>query len=132
MFGFTQKNKGESLEDNVAIIRWKTIRDKKFIHFTFEGIFTEKLAKEIIPQWEKMMQEYPDEKVCLVCECSKMQNYDSLARIQFQECMKKYQKSIDTFWIVTTSKVAKYGGMIMGALLSFPIKVVESEDKIYH
>ncbi|MFN3315703.1 MAG: hypothetical protein ACK40K_02740 [Raineya sp.] len=131
MFRFTQKNKQETDNENVAIIRWKEFKGKKCIQFVFEGIFTEKLAKEIIPQWEKMMQEYPNEKVCLVCECSKMQNYDSLARIQFQECMKKYQKRIDTFWIVTTSKVAKYGGMIMGALLSFPIKVVESEDKIY-
>ena len=130
MFGASQKSKKEYESTNIALVNWKIVKEKKCIHFTFKGIFTEQLAKELVAEWSKMMEEHPDEKVCIICECSAMQNYDSLARIQFQNCLKEYQKRISNFWIVTESKVAKYGGMIMGALLSFPIKVVESEDKI--
>ncbi|GAB4133163.1 MAG: hypothetical protein OHK0045_13660 [Raineya sp.] len=129
MFGLSQKKETENL-DNLATIRWKETQGKKCIYFTFQGVFTENLAKEIVSQWRKMMEECNEEKVCLVCECSQMKDYDSLARIQFQSCMKEFQHRISGFWVVTQSKVAKYGGMIMGALLSFPIKVVESEEKI--
>lgn len=130
MFG-TSSNKGQvTHSDDIAIVRWKEVGSKKCIHFTFKGIFTEQLAKDLVGEWQEMMKSCKEEKVCIICECSQMKNYDSMARIRFQNCLKEFQKNISGFWIVTESKVAKYGGMLMGVLLSFPVKVVESEDKI--
>jgi hypothetical protein len=130
MFGTSSNKEQATSQEGTAIVRWREVGSKKCIHFTFKGVFTEQLAKDLVSQWQEMMKECKEEKVCIICECSEMKNYDSIARIKFQNCLKEFQKNIASFWIVTESKVAKYGGMLMGVLLSFPVKVVESEDKI--
>jgi len=132
MFGFVGKNseKQQAQSEDLASAKWHEINGGTCLLLTFKGTFTEKLAKTLTEEWCKLMQESKEEKVCIVCDCLEMKDYDALARINFQKTLKEFQKRIQTFWVVSPSKVVKYGGMIMGALTSFPMKTVEKMEDV--
>jgi len=130
MFGFIEKKKNEEVSENFAEAKWHEINRGTCLLFTFKGIFTEKLAVKLTQEWQKLMQESKEEKVCIICDCLEMKDYDTLARITFQKTLKEFQKRIQTFWVVSPSKVVKYGGMIMEVLTGFPIKTVEKMEDV--
>lgn len=130
IFGFGKKDSAQEQVENFAQVQLKESNGKYCIQFEFKGVFTDSLAKKLIVDWEKIFLENPEKEFCLVCLCHQMKDYEPLARIKFQEMLKKYKKQIVKIWIVTPSKVIKYGGLILGALSSTPLQVVEREEEI--
>lgn len=130
--GLFAKNKSQMISENFAQVSCKSFEGKKCLYFEFKGILEEHLASQIINQAEKILQnELQNEfSFCIVCYCKEMKDYDPMARIKFQKFLKKYEKNIKIMWIITSSNIIKYGGLLMGLVLPFSIKVVESEEQI--
>ncbi|WP_448530151.1 hypothetical protein [Raineya sp.] len=130
--GLFAKNKAQGNSENFAQVFCKTFEGKNCLYFEFKGVFDDKLATEILPQAEKILQnELKDDKaLCVVCSCKEMQDYDPMARVKFQKFLKNYEKNIKTMWVITSSKIIKYGGLLMDLVLPFSVKVVESEEQI--
>lgn len=131
MFGiFDKKSSASKSEGGTFDVEWREINGKQCLYFTFKGFFDERSSIALINKWKQLMKQKTSEKVCMICNCYDMENYDSLARINFQSTIKEFEKEIETFWILTENKTIRYGGMIMGMLLKFPLKVVTKLEDI--
>ncbi len=132
---FSKSKEQNNNSANFAQVLRKTFEGKDCLYFEFKGVFDDKLAEKVLPQAEKILQSEltnnaNDKTLCIVCSCREMQDYDPIARIKFQKFLKNYEKNIKTMWIITNSKIIKYGGLLMNMVLPFPVKVVESEEEI--
>lgn len=129
---FSNKQKRNDNSANFAQVSHKTFEGKNCLYFEFKGVLDDKLADKILSQAEKILQNElkNDDALCIVCFCQEMQDYEPMARVKFQKFLKTHEKNIKTMWVITSSKIIKYGGFLMGMLLPFSVKVVESEDQI--
>lgn len=131
LFG-KKKGDGKTGSESTAKVFIKTIGEKNCLYFEFQGVLDDELAKKVILEAEKLIKQHfsNNSEICIVCGCSQMQDYDPVARLHFQNFLKNHANCIHTMWVITTSRIIKYGGLLMGLVLPFSIKVVESEDQI--
>lgn len=127
-----QKKNAQGNSENFAQVFLKNFEGKNCLYFEFKGVFDDKLADEVLPQAKKILQNelIDDKTLCVVCSCKEMKDYDPMARVKFQKFLKNYEKNIKTMWIITSSKIIKYGGLLMDLVLPFSIKIVENEEQI--
>ena len=118
------------VDQNHASVDWVNLNGKRFLKFVFLGNFTEKLANDLIQRWKNLMHECNDNKIFIICECTNMKDYDAKARIIYQKTLMEFKDRIQGFWVITPSKIIKYGAIIMATFTGFPIKVVEKEEDI--
>lgn len=131
IFGKSSKQKQENSE-NIANVSCKNFAGKNCLYFEFKGVLSDTLAQKVIKEAEQVIQQdlQNEAKFCIVCGCNEMQDYDPIARIKFQKFPKNYEKNIQVMWIITSSKIIKYGGLLMDLVLPFSIKVAESEEQV--
>ena len=100
------------------------------LKFIFRNEFTKDQAEEGIEIWKKVFHSKPDEKFTLIWHCLEMKGYEPSSRRLWQQAMKELKAQIECIWLVSNSKVIKYGASLMSLFTSFEIKTVHSEDEI--
>ena len=119
-----------SKQSNNPEIEWCQISDKECLKFTFQGTLTEINALDAIAQWKEMFSTRKDEKVIIIWQCLKMESYEPMARILWQNTLKELKNQIDTIWLVSDSIIIKAGAKIMSFFTTLNLKIVNSEEKI--
>lgn len=110
-------------------IHWKSFSDIECLYFTFNDILREKEALIAIERWNKLSEER-DSGLVLIWDCQKMKNYESKARIAWQNNLKTNKDKIDAIWIVTKSIAIQAGADIISYFTSFKLNVVSSTDEL--
>lgn len=114
-----------------AFAAWEFIQDRQCLTITFNGIFSESdavsLTKYLSQQFTLIDS---NRKVPIICRCHNMTDYEAHARIVFQNFIQNHMDRICSIWIITSSKVIKYGGKLLSMFVNVPIKIVEEEAKI--
>jgi hypothetical protein len=100
------------------------------LKFTFNGNFTENVAKTTIEEWETMIGNVKEGKINMVWDTLKMTGYDSEARIMWQHMLKKYKHVIGTVWVITNSGLIKAGLKLLSTFTSYHFKTVKSCHEI--
>ncbi len=106
------------------------INEIEFLRFSFSGVLTQKQAVEACSEWTDIFSQDKAGKFNVIFNSTNMDNYEPLARAVFQKSIKNLGSQIIKIWVVTDSKLISGGAAIMGMFVSFPIKVLSSEDKI--
>lgn len=111
-------------------IEWMEKSGKEFLRFTFTGKFTEQDALPALEKWRQAFAFKPGEKISMIWDCLKMNDYDYEARTLWQNACKEMKDQIDAIWVMTDSLLIRMGASVISVFTSLKIKVVSSEDDI--
>lgn len=98
--------------------------------FRFPDYLTEHDARITIGQWKQLFEKYQDKPFILIWECSEMKDYDSMARVLWQECLKELKNQFELVYLVSASKMVKAGAVLMSTFSPYTLKNVNSIDEI--
>jgi hypothetical protein len=118
------------MENTNPLIEWQQIKNKSCLKFTFIGDLNEKRALNAISIWKKEFAAKSGENIILIWNCKEMTGYEPKARIHWQAALKELKSRIESIWLVTDSKIIKFGATIMSVFTPYEIKVVSSESEI--
>jgi hypothetical protein len=113
-------------------IEWVNIANKPCLRIRIVDELTEESAKTAVMEWKAAFASKlsSGEKTTVICNCLKMNGYESNARKLWQNTIGELKNQIDFFWIVTDNKLFRIAGQTMGLLTKFKIKTVTSEADI--
>lgn len=100
------------------------------LSFRFPNYLTEHDAKTVIGQWKQLFEKYQDKPFILIWECSEMKDYDSAARVRWQECMRELKNRFELVYLVSASKIVKAGAVLMSTFSPYTLKNVNSLAEI--
>lgn len=116
---------------NEVIISWKEVNNKKYLHFSFQGSFTEKEATPAIKKWEESFHKIPTgTKVDLIWNCLEMSRYSAGAAKLWKSAMSTMNPKIDTIWLISSNTFIRMGAKTVTFLLPINLKAVSSEYEI--
>lgn len=119
-------------EDNSSLnIEMCEINNEDCLRFSFVGKLTKEDAVAGVKYWEDIFSSIPDgEKTTVIWDCKQMTGFENIARVEWQQAIRKLNSQIDIVWLVANSKVIKAGAKVMSVFTSFNIKTVKSESQI--
>ncbi len=111
------------------VIEWKSIRDKEYLYFTFEGTLKEGDALQGVIKWRELAGLKQGKKE-LIWNCLKMTGYEPMARNTWQKAIKEHRESIELIWLITDSMLIQAGAKIMSLFTPYSFKIIKSEAEI--
>ena len=111
-------------------MEWIQKTGKECLKFTFTGNFSEMNARAAAGKWREAFGSRPDEKITMIWDCLKMDDYDHEARTVWQNLCKEYKDQIGFIWVITNSILIKMGASVISVFTSLKIKVVSSEQEV--
>ena len=106
------------------------IRDVEVLRFNFNGYFNKDDAQAGIEEWREIFSNMNGEKAVLIWDAREMSNYETKARLVWQQAIKELGKQIDSIWLIANSKIIRAGAKAMSLFTKFKIHAVDSEDQI--
>ncbi|MBS1487770.1 MAG: hypothetical protein JST43_09285 [Bacteroidetes bacterium] len=105
--------------------------NKNYIQFDFEGDLTHRVAQDGIRQWENEMGKLAEgQKINLLFNCVSMLGFETEARKQWQEIMKKFKPQIENVWVISESIFIRGAARTMGMLTGYNIKSCRSISEV--
>lgn len=116
-------------------VNWKIINDEKCLYFKFYGVLRLDEAEKAIKRWNKLIDREEHNRgsiddVLLVWDCSEMKNYETNARIVWQQNLKKQGRKITIVWLITKSPIVQAGAEIISFFTSYTIRTVKSIEEL--
>ena len=91
---------------------------------------TEADAELAIVKWKEAFRQREGEKINLIWDCTRMQDYESGARTKWIKALFKMRPQTGEILLITKSPLIRLGATIMGVATSLRIKAVPSEQDI--
>ena len=110
-------------------IEWKTINDKEYLYFTFEGTLTEENASRGIVTWRELFGSKKGSHE-LIWDCMNMKGYKPMARSIWQKALKEHKDRIGIIWLITDSKLIQAGAKLMSFFVPYDFKVIKNKSEI--
>lgn len=113
-------------------IDWRPIQGKTFLYFKFEGTLKVEEAEYGIERWDTCFEDakHTSEKISLVWNCLQMKNYETEARIAWQNAVKKHRANIENIWLITDSVTITAGAEIISFFTSLKIRPIKSFEEL--
>lgn len=121
----------ESNASNSVSLEWKNINEVEVLFFRFNGKLTKDNAIVAIAEWEKIFDLLPNQKIILAWDCLNLQDYDPMARVLWQNAIKKMRNQVKLVYLITESRIISLGGKMMNLITPFSMIVIKSEEEIY-
>lgn len=103
--------------------------DKRFLMFTFPEHLREQAAAEAIEEWDEQFL-HANDTVSLIWNCRDMRNYESKARVMWQDALSRHKKKIRVIWLISDSAIISTAARILAAFTNLTIRPVKSVDRI--
>ena len=103
--------------------------DKRFLMFTFPEHLKEAEAIEAIEEWDALFLK-SEEAVAMVWNCIDMRNYDTNARMLWQEALSRHRKKIKVIYLISDSAIISTAARILAVFANLNIRPVKSLSKI--
>lgn len=113
-------------------IKLELINTKKrpYLKFIF-GTYLDKLnAERTVLKWESIFSSLKNEKIDLIWDCKKMEDYDPVARRILQKALNELKAEIGRVWVITDQQIIKSSVILIARSTSLDIKIVDSEEDI--
>lgn len=116
-------------------VNWKIINNEKYLYFKFEGVLRLDGAKKAIKRWNTLIEreELKGESVddmLIVWDCSEMKNYETNARIAWQQNLKEQGKKIGIIWLITKSPIIQAGAEMISFFTSYTIRTIKTIEEL--
>lgn len=111
---------------------WKTIGEKRFLKFIFNGYLSLEEATPAIAEWRKQFSaEVPEgDKVNIIWDCLEMSGFDPKVKNEWQITLKELSTKIQDIWIISVSPAIRIAALTMGLFSRYKIKTVIKESDI--
>jgi len=106
-------------------------KGKEYLKLTFSGTISKLECKEACEEWKRASDLNPEKKYHILINALKMEDYEPMARITFQNTVKELKNKIEKIWLVTDSKLISTGASVISLFTSLSIKSVHSEDEVF-
>lgn len=111
-------------------INWVNISNRKVLRFTFSGKLSYNTAREAILTWQKEFDSHPNEKIDMIWDCSRMTDYEPMAKAVWQKTLAKVSEQLGDIWLLTNSRIIYAGAKIMTLFTPYKLHVVKSMAEI--
>jgi len=115
---------------NTVDIQVCQVENLDCLKLSFNGILTEAIANQAIDEWKHLLGNVGDKKVNMVWDCKNMKDYETGARIKWQNMLKENKQVIGTIWVITESSLIKTGLKLLSAFSSYKFKFIKSCEEI--
>lgn len=109
---------------------WFEKGGKQYGKFSFIQKLTKNDAEKAIIEWQTKFEEHQYEKFTLIWNCTRLTEYEPMARIFWQKKLKETENQIERIWLVSDSKMIRAGASLMRLFVKVDLKVVSSEEGI--
>jgi hypothetical protein len=122
----------EQIEKAGTKVEWCEKLGGNNLRFTFERYLTKAEALNAIEKWREAFRQREGEIINLIWDCTRMQDYDSGARMKWTMALFKMKSQIGTIWLITDSSLIRLGATVMGLATSLNIRTIRSEKDIVY
>lgn len=108
-------------------VNW--VGNYEFLSFTFPAVLDKKSAEAAIKVWDREFALQPGE-TDLIWDCTVMNDYDPVARMQWQKALTDHKKQIRTIYLISDSAMIRAAAKIFSLFVGVNIKPVKAMEEV--
>lgn len=108
-------------------VNW--VGNYEFLSFTFPQVLDKKSADAAIKAWDHEFALQPS-RVDLIWDCTDMNDYDPVARMNWQKALTAHKGQINTIYLISDSAMIRAAAKIFSLFVGVSIKPVKCMDEV--